>query len=59
VLVRELENRIGGDQRLAVLIKEYKKVSREASELLEEVTIPDDPDDEDPEPDAPADGGVQ
>lgn len=61
-LVRELETRIGNDQRIHKLIKEYKQVSKEAAQLLEEITIPDpdpDPADGEPEPEPEAEGSAQ
>lgn len=49
VLIRELETRIGNDQRILGLIREYKTVSKEATALLQEITVPDDEDDQDDE----------
>lgn len=50
VLIRELETRIGNDQRVLALIREYKTISKEVSSLVEEITIPDEPDEEPDEP---------
>ena len=51
VLIRELETRIGNDQRIMGLIREYKAVSKEATALLEEITLPDPEDDDDDDDD--------
>jgi hypothetical protein len=64
VLMAELKARIGTDQRVGNLIKEWNALANEAMTVIDEILIPDEEDDEDepdgtPEaaPSTPAAGG--
>lgn len=46
LLVRELRTRVGSDRRLLDACKEWEDLARQGSELLEDITIPDDEDEE-------------
>lgn len=50
VLADELYKRIGTDQRLRALIKEYRDLAAKGSEILDEITVmdPEDPEEEEP-----------
>ena len=48
LLINELATRIGNDQRLLAAIKEWKKVAKRGEEIVNDITIPDD-EDEDPD----------
>jgi len=50
-LALELSQRIGNDQRLLKVIAEYRKVAKESEALLEEITVPDNPEDQEDEDD--------
>jgi len=43
VLVTELGHRAGNDQRLLKLIKEWRALAKQGEQILEDITIPDDP----------------
>jgi hypothetical protein len=56
-LATELATRIGGDQRLLAVIRDFRRLAVQAKEILEEIVIPDDEEDgpdEDDEEDDPA-----
>jgi hypothetical protein len=46
VLATELAARAGNDQRLLKVIKEFRALAKQASDVLEEITIPDDDEEE-------------
>jgi hypothetical protein len=45
-LATELATRIGNDQRLLAVIRDFRQLAGQAKEILEEIVIPDDEDDE-------------
>lgn len=51
VLISELRTRIGNDHRLLKAIKEWEELAKEGAQLLDDITIPDD---EEEQPEAPA-----
>jgi hypothetical protein len=55
VLAEELRTRVGNDKRLLAAIGEFKAKANEAREILEEITIPDDPEDDTEEDDEDGD----
>jgi hypothetical protein len=64
ILVQELRTRVGNDQRLIRMIKEWTQLAADGTKILSEITIPDrgEDDDDDDEgegdaPDAPATEG--
>jgi hypothetical protein len=54
ILVTELRKRVGNDQRLLAMIKEWNKLAEQGKEILEEITIADPDPDADQDADAPA-----
>lgn len=65
-LAKELAARMGNDQRLHKLVKEFREVATEAEAILDEITVPDDEEETPgtevaPVPDAPTlpEGGAQ
>lgn len=51
-LAKELAARMGNDQRLHRLVKEYREIAADAEEILNDITVPDDDEEEAPEPEA-------
>lgn len=50
VLVTELVQRAGNDQRILALVREWRELAKQGKDILEEIVIPDpdpEPDDED------------
>ncbi len=50
-IATELATRAGQDQRLLAIIREFRKACVQGKDLLEEIVIPDDPDDDDDDDD--------
>jgi hypothetical protein len=48
VLLKELEQRAAGDRAILAQIKEWRALAEQGSAILDDITIPDDEDDEDP-----------
>jgi hypothetical protein len=48
-LATELATRIGGDQRLLAVIRDFRQLAVQAKEILEEIVIPDDEEEEEDE----------
>lgn len=47
VLIAELKTRIGSDRRLQEAIKEWESLAKEGTQILEEITFPYEPEDDD------------